>query len=285
MMTVEARAVADRVDRDVRRYSADHFTSLREEWQDIVRHGHLLYNLVYRDLTVRYKRSVIGFLWTMLNPLLLMIIFVVIFSTLFRFAVPHYETYFLSEFLPWTFFAQTTVSSMLSMSWNGSLMKRVRVPKSIFTLATTLSGMVNLLLSYVPLLLIMAILGVPIRPAILFLPISFIIVAIFTFGVSLALSAVAVYFVDVREMYQVGLTALMYMCPIIYPISIVPARFRSIIAMNPLVYLFQILRDPVYYGRMPSPELIGITLALSGVSLLGGWLLFRRLSPGFYPHL
>ena len=284
-MTVEARAVADRVDRDVRRYSADHFTSLREEWQDIVRHGHLLYNLVYRDLTVRYKRSVIGFLWTMLNPLLLMIIFVVIFSTLFRFAVPHYETYFLSEFLPWTFFAQTTVSSMLSMSWNGSLMKRVRVPKSIFTLATTLSGMVNLLLSYVPLLLIMAILGVPIRPAILFLPISFIIVAIFTFGVSLALSAVAVYFVDVREMYQVGLTALMYMCPIIYPISIVPARFRSIIAMNPLVYLFQILRDPVYYGRMPSPELIGITLALSGISLLGGWLLFRRLSPGFYPHL
>ena len=284
-MTVEARAVADRVDRDVRRYSADHFTSLREEWQDIVRHGHLLYNLVYRDLTVRYKRSVIGFLWTMLNPLLLMIIFVVIFSTLFRFAVPHYETYFLSEFLPWTFFAQTTVSSMLSMSWNGSLMKRVRVPKSIFTLATTLSGMVNLLLSYVPLLLIMAILGVPIRPAILFLPISFVIVAIFTFGVSLALSAVAVYFVDVREMYQVGLTALMYMCPIIYPISIVPARFRSIIAMNPLVYLFQILRDPVYYGRMPSPELIGITLALSGISLLGGWLLFRRLSPGFYPHL
>jgi ABC-2 type transport system permease protein len=269
----------------VRRYSADHFTSLREEWQDIVRHGHLLYNLVYRDLTVRYKRSVIGFLWTMLNPLLLMIIFVVIFSTLFRFAVPHYETYFLSEFLPWTFFAQTTVSSMLSMSWNGSLMKRVRVPKSIFTLATTLSGMVNLLLSYVPLLLIMAILGVPIRPAILFLPISFVIVAIFTFGVSLALSAVAVYFVDVREMYQVGLTALMYMCPIIYPISIVPARFRSIIAMNPLVYLFQILRDPVYYGRMPSPELIGITLALSGISLLGGWLLFRRLSPGFYPHL
>jgi ABC-2 type transport system permease protein len=285
MMTVEARAVTDRVDRDVRRYSADHFTSLREEWQDIVRHGHLLYNLVYRDLTVRYKRSVIGFLWTMLNPLLLMIIFVVIFSTLFRFAVPHYETYFLSEFLPWTFFAQTTVSSMLSMSWNGSLMKRVRVPKSIFTLATTLSGMVNLLLSYVPLLLIMAILGVPIRPAILFLPISFVIVAIFTFGVSLALSAVAVYFVDVREMYQVGLTALMYMCPIIYPISIVPARFRSIIAMNPLVYLFQILRDPVYYGRMPSPELIGITLALSGISLLGGWLLFRRLSPGFYPHL
>ena len=284
-MTVEARAVTDRVDRDVRRYSADHFTSLREEWQDIVRHGHLLYNLVYRDLTVRYKRSVIGFLWTMLNPLLLMIIFVVIFSTLFRFAVPHYETYFLSEFLPWTFFAQTTVSSMLSMSWNGSLMKRVRVPKSIFTLATTLSGMVNLLLSYVPLLLIMAILGVPIRPAILFLPISFVIVAIFTFGVSLALSAVAVYFVDVREMYQVGLTALMYMCPIIYPISIVPARFRSIIAMNPLVYLFQILRDPVYYGRMPSPELIGITLALSGISLLGGWLLFRRLSPGFYPHL
>src|SRR6202165_4148863 len=98
-MTTETLDVA------VQRYAADHFTTLREESQDIVRHTHLLYNLVYRDLTVRYKRSVIGFLWTMLNPLLLMIIFVIVFSALFRFAVPHYETYFLSEFLPWNFFA------------------------------------------------------------------------------------------------------------------------------------------------------------------------------------
>ncbi|MGZ7041372.1 MAG: ABC transporter permease [Thermoanaerobaculia bacterium] len=269
----------------VHRYSADHYTGLREEWRDIVQHGHLLYNLVYRDLTVRYKRSVIGFFWTMLNPLLLMTIFVVIFSTLFRFALPHYETYFLSEYLPWTFFSQTTVTAMQSMSWNGALMKRVRVPKSIFALASTISGLVNLLLSYIPLLLIMAIRGVPIRTAILFLPVSFAILAIFTFGVSLALSAISVYFVDVREMYAVLLTGVMYMCPIIYPISIVPARFRQIIVMNPLMYVLQIVRDPIYNGRLPEARDLNVALFAAVLAFLIGWAVFRRLARGFYPHL
>jgi ABC-type polysaccharide/polyol phosphate export permease len=269
----------------VRRYAANHYTSLREEWRDISQHGHLLYNLVYRDLTIRYKRSVLGFLWTMLNPMLLMIIFVVVFSALFRFALPHYETYFLSEYLPWMFFGQTTLLSMQSMAWNGALMKRVRVPKSIFTLASTLSGLVNLFLSYVPLVLIMVVLGVPVRPAILFLPVSFLILAVFTFGVSLALSAISVYFVDVREMYQVLLTALMYMSPIIYPISIVPERFRKVIQMNPLLYLLQIVRDPVYNGRVPSATMLAFTAALAAGMLIVGWSVFRRLSRGFYPHL
>ncbi len=273
------------VELPVHRYSADHYTSLREECQDVLQHGHLLYNLVYRDLTVRYKRSVIGFFWTMLNPLLLMTIFVIIFSTLFRFALPHYETYFLSEYLPWTFFAQTTVTSMQSMSWNGALMKRVRVPKSIFTLASTLSGLVNLFLSYIPLLLIMAVRGMPIRRAILFLPVSIAILAVFTFGVSLALSAVSVYFVDVREMYTVMLTALMYLCPIVYPISIVPERFRQIIAINPLVYVLQIVRDPVYNGQVPSVNLLGIGMVAAVLAFLIGWAVFRRLARGFYPHL
>jgi len=273
------------VELPVHRYSADHYTSLREEFHDVLQHGHLLYNLVYRDLTVRYKRSVIGFFWTMLNPLLLMTIFVIIFSTLFRFALPHYETYFLSEYLPWTFFAQTTVTSMQSMSWNGALMKRVRVPKSIFTLASTLSGLVNLFLSYIPLLLIMAVRGMPIRRAILFLPVSIAILAVFTFGVSLALSAVSVYFVDVREMYTVMLTALMYLCPIVYPISIVPERFRQIIAINPLVYVLQIVRDPVYNGQVPSVNLLGIGMVAAVLAFLIGWAVFRRLARGFYPHL
>jgi ABC-2 type transport system permease protein len=268
-----------------RRYSSDHLTTFIEEWRDVVQHGHLLYNLVYRDLTVRYKRSVIGFFWTMLNPLLTMLIFVVIFSTLFRFQLPRYETYFLSEFLPWTFFAQTTINSMQSMNWNGALMKRVRVPKSIFALASTISGVVNLILSYVPLILIMLVLRKPIRPAFAFLPVSFVVLAVFTLGVSMVFSAISVYFVDVREMYSVLLTAVMYMCPIVYPASIVPERYRRFMSLNPLVYLLQIVRDPVYSGQLPSMHDLGIAAAAAVATLLVGWTVFRRLSPGFYPHL
>ena len=269
----------------VRRFSANHYTSLAEEWRDIVQHGHLLYNLVYRDLTVRYKRSVIGFFWTMLNPLLMMIIFVIIFAALFRFQIPHYETYFLSAFLPWTFFAQTTVQSMQSVNWNGALMKRVRVPKSIFTLATMISGLVNLMLSYVPLLLIMVVAGVPVRPAILFLPVSVAILAVFTYGVALMLTATSIYFVDVREMWGVLVTAIMYMNPIMYPISIVPQRYRSFVDKNPMMYMLQTIRDPVYNGQLPSMHDLTIAIISAVVAFFLGWAVFRRLSRGFYPHL
>ena len=116
--------------------------STRREILDLLDHAHLLRNLVQRDLTVRYKRSVIGFFWTMLHPLFLMIILTIVFSQIFRFeGISHYEVYFLSEYLVFGFFAQTTVQSMSSLGWNGSLMKRVRVPKSIFAISTTISGL------------------------------------------------------------------------------------------------------------------------------------------------
>lgn len=269
----------------VRRYSAGTTTTLAEEWRDITRSTHLLRNLVHRDLTVRYKRSVVGFFWTMLHPLLLVVILTMVFSTVFRFAVPRYEVYVLAALLPWTFFAQTTVGSMASLAWNGALMKRVRVPKSIFVLSSVLAGLVNLALSYLPLLLIMIVRGAPITPAIAFLPVSLLILAVFTYGVSLMLSALAVYFIDVREMFAVALTALMYFTPVIYPMEVIPAQFRRFFELNPLLYFMRIVRAPVYEGTLPGLEALAIAGALAAAALLIGWTVFRRLSRGFYPYL
>jgi ABC-type polysaccharide/polyol phosphate export permease len=266
-------------------HSAGQRTTLAEEWQDIARSGHLLYSLVRRDLTVRYKRSFIGWFWTMLHPLLLTIILTVVFSEVFRFAIPNYEVYVLSALLPWTFISQTTVTAMAAIAWNGPLMKRVRVPKSIFPLSVLIAGLVNLALAYVPLLAVMLLRGVPIRPAIAFLPVSVLIVGVFTFGLSLALSAVAVYFHDLREMYSVALTALLYLTPIIYPISIIPERFLPLVVLNPFTYMIDILRMPVYDGTIPPGQTMAIASALAVVSLLAGWSVFRRLSRGFYPYL
>lgn len=268
-----------------RRFRADQTAGFREEVRDLLRHGHLLQSLVMRDLTVRYKRSVIGFLWTMLHPLLLTLIFVLIFSTFFRFAIEHYAVYFLSAFLGWNFFSQSTSSAMSSIAWNGMLMKQVRAPRSIFPLSTTLSGLVNLLLSMIPLLIIMRIQGIPVRPSILFLPVSFLMLAMFAFGVSLALYSLAVFFVDVREMYVVMLTALLYLTPIIYPIEIVPDKFLWIVKINPLRYLLETLRAPIYYGIIPPVRTLGISAGVAVFALVVGWLTFRRLSPRFYAHL
>lgn len=269
----------------IRRFRADQTAGFGEELRDLARHGHLLQSLVMRDLTVRYKRSVIGFLWTMLHPLLLTLIFVLIFSAFFRFAIEHYAVYFLSAFLGWNFFSQSTSSAMSSIAWNGMLMKQVRAPRSIFPLSTTISGLVNLLLSMIPLLIIMRIQGIPIRPSILFLPVSFLLLAMFSLGVSLALYSLAVFFVDVREMYIVLLSALMYLTPIIYPLEIVPEKFLWIVKINPLRYLLETLRAPIYYGIIPPIRTLGISAGVAVLALIVGWLAFRRLSPRFYAHL
>ena len=259
--------------------------SLAEEARDVADHKHLLKCLVMRDLTVRYKRSILGFLWTMLNPLLMMVILTIVFSTIFRFAIEHYETYFLSAYLPWIYFSQTTVGAMLAMAWNGPLMKRVRIPKSIFAIAAVISGMSNLLLSLLPLAIIMLVVGAPLRPALLFLPVSLLLLALFTLGVSLGLSIVSVYFADVKEMYQVGVMALMYLTPIFYPLDIIPGEFVWIIRLNPLRYLLEIVRDPIYHGRIPAASDIAISALWAAAAMIGGWLAFRRLAPDVYPHL
>jgi ABC-type polysaccharide/polyol phosphate export permease len=270
---------------DSRRYVAGQTTRFLDECREILASAHLLSSLVHRDLTVRYKRSVLGFFWTMLHPLMLTIILTIVFSNIFRFTIPHYETYVLAALLPWNFFAQTTVGAMAGIAWNGPLMKRVRVPKSIFTLSTVLSGLVNLALSYVPLLAIMLVRGVPIRPAILFLPVAVLIFAIFTWGVALAFSSIAIYFTDVREMYAVALMALMYLTPVIYPRDIIPAKYALLLDLNPLTYFIDIVRTTVHAGVLPPTRSIVVAVVAALVSAIAGWTIFRRLSRGFYPHL
>jgi ABC-2 type transport system permease protein len=266
--------------------SADTTFSSRQEIRDLVDNANLLLNLVRRDLTVRYKRSVIGFFWTMLHPLILMVIMTIVFSQLFRFeGISHYEVYFLSEYLVFGFFAQTTVQSMTSLSWNGMLLKRIRVPKSIFAISTTLSGLANLCLAYIPLFVIMIVRGAPIRPAVLFLPVAFVIIAVFTLGVSLLLSALAVYFEDVSQMYQAATMALMYLTPIIYPIEIIPYKALWLIRINPLTQLFKLARDPIYHGVLPDLHIIAGSLVTACGALIIGWFSFHRLSRGFYEHL
>jgi ABC-2 type transport system permease protein len=174
---------------------------------------------------------------------------------------------------------------MTSLSWNGSLMKRIRVPKSIFALSTTISGLVNLCLAYVPLFLIMLVRGAPIRPTVLFLPVAFVIIAVFALGVSLLLSALAVYFDDVSQMYQVGTVALLYLTPVIYPIDIVPYKFLWMIRLNPLTQLFKLARDPVYHGALPQLHIVIGSIATAAITLVIGWLVFNRLSRGFYEQL
>ncbi len=258
---------------------------LGEELRELSKRRELLLNLVRRDLTVRYKRSVLGFLWTFLNPLVFMLILTVVFGTLFAGAAGRVPAYILPGYLVLQFFLQTTTTAMTSMAWNGQILRRVYVPPSLFPLSVVLSGFVNLLLSYLPLALVMAITGAHFSWALLLVPPASLLLFVFVLGCSWALAAVAVYFDDLRLMYQAGGYTFMFLTPIFYPLEIVPERFRWLIYANPLYHFCELIRTPVFHGQPAPWHHAAVGAAWAVAALLAGWVIIRRLSPGFFRHL
>jgi len=236
----------------------------------------LVATLVVRELTVRYKRSTIGFVWTMLQPMLTMVVLHVVFSTMFRFQLANYPVYVLAGVLFWNFFSQSIISSMNSLRGNAGLLKKLPVPQAVFPLATVAAGVVNLLLAMIPLFIVLVLTGHPLTPSLLFLPVSIAIATLFTLGAGLLLSPLAVFFYDVVEVVGVLMMLAMYATPIFYPMSIVPDRFRWFVRYNPVRSILEVFRDPIFYSKVPPlPHLIVATSVAIIVFLLGVWS-FRR---------
>ncbi len=234
----------------------------------------LVGQLVARDVKVRYKRSVLGVAWTMLNPLLMMVVLTLVFSHLFRWDLPNYPVYLLSGTLLWNFFAQTTTLGMQQLVWGGALLHRIYVPRTVFAVSALGTGLVNLALALIPLSLIMLVTGAPFRPALVFVPIAVVQAALFTLGVSLLLSSVAVAFPDIIEMYQVILTAWYFLTPVFYPAKIFPAQYALWLKINPMHHLVAAFRGPIYEGALPSVESMAASTALALAVLAVGWLAF-----------
>jgi ABC-type polysaccharide/polyol phosphate export permease len=253
-----------------------------DELREVFNYRYLILQLVRRDVLTRYKRSVLGIAWTMLNPLGMMLVLTVAFSQIFRFNVEAYPAYVLSGLLAWTFFAQTTTAAMVNLVWGGGLLNRIYIPRASFAIAAIGTGLLNITLALVPLLLVLVISGVPLRPALLFLPVPMLLLACFALGVGLLISTIAVYFPDVAEMYQIVLTAWMYLTPVIYPEEILPEVIRFWIThLNPMYYLVTLYRLPVYFGRLPTWSELLPPVLISLVVLAAGWWLFAQKSDEF----
>lgn len=242
----------------------------------LFRYRDLVGYLVARDLKVRYRRSLIGVAWTMLQPLLTMAVLHAVFSTAFRLPVDNYPVYALSGILFWNFFQQSIVASMNSLRGNAVILQKLPVPSAVFPIATVVSGVVNLLLALVPLGLILAVTGHPLRPALCFLPVSILLAALFTLGAGLLLSPLAVLFHDVVELISVVLTLVMYLTPIFYPMSIVPENMRFAVRFNPVRSILEVFRDPIFFGKIPPLAHIGVAAAVALVALIVGATVFRR---------
>ncbi len=262
--------------------SARRATPALEELREAFNYRHLILQLVRRDVLTRYKRSVLGVAWTLLNPLGMMLVLTLAFSRLFRFDTVHgYAAFVLSGLLAWNFFSQSTTAAMVNLVWGGGLLNRIYLPRSSFALAAIGTALVNIVLAIAPLIVVMAITKVPFTPAFLLLPIPLLLLACFSLGIGLLISTIAVYFPDVAEMYQIVLSAWFYLTPIIYPVETLPQSYRWIATINPMYHLVNLYRLSVYFGRLPTWTELLPTLVFSLLMLLLGWWVFSKKSDEF----
>jgi ABC-2 type transport system permease protein len=236
----------------------------------------LVLELASRNIKTRYKRSMLGVAWTMLNPLLIMLIMTMVFANVLRANVDNYAVFLLSALLLWNFFSQTATSVATEIVWGGALLSRIYIPPSAFAVSALGAGLVNATLSLVPLLLVMAVTGVPITASVLFAPIGILAASMFALGVGLAIARLAMNFRDVIDMFQISTVAWMYVTPVIYPAQIIPEEFAWIIAYNPMTLIIEIFRTCFLAGTMPAAEQVVVSLAVGAVSLVLGWIYFCR---------
>lgn len=247
------------------------------ELREIKNYRYLLGQLIRRDILTRYKRSFLGVAWTMLNPLGTMLILSIVFSRLFN-AVQPYPVYILSGLIVWNFFSQATNAAISGLVWGGGLLTRIYIPPTIFGVSAIGTALVNLLLSIVPLVLVMLLSGAAIPWTMVFLPVSILLLVGFALGFGLIISSLAVFFPDISEMYQIVLTAWMYLTPIIYPETIIPENWLGLYSLNPMYWMVKMFRLPIFDGRIPIWAEIWPALAWSTVTLVIGWVFFTSKS-------
>lgn len=250
----------------------------------------LIRNLVVRDLKVRYKNSVLGVLWSLLNPLMMMLVFTVVFTIMTRASsnVPYFPVFVLCALLPWNFFSTSVIGATSSILSNANLVNKVYFPREILPLATVLAELVNYCLALVVLFGMILAFGIALTPWALLLPVVILIQIAFTLGIGFMLATLNVFYRDTQQIMGVVMLAWFFMTPIFYPVSILPNNYqlwgitidvwRWAHILNPMTSLIATYRVILYNGAPPAYDFLLRTAVTALVFLLLGIFIFRRYS-------
>jgi len=250
--------------------SITHWDLVLKQFETFSRFRHLLLLMVKRDFVTRYRRSVLGVLWSILNPLLTMAIITMVFAMLFRdMGIENFPVYFLGGQLVFSFFSESTVQAMASVTSGASIIKKIYLPKYIFPMSKVFSSLVNMGFSLIAFLFVFFITGVPFKWTMLLIPIPIIYLLIFCLGVGMLLSAMSVFFRDLSYIWGVGIMLLQFLTPIFYPVSILPTRVFYLIHLNPLFHYVEYFRDLTLNGTIPNlwSNIICIGFAMAALGL------------------
>ena len=253
--------------------------------RNFVKFQPLLSELVARDIKIKYRRSVLGVLWTLLNPLCMMIILSIVFSSIFKFDVENFPLYVLSGQVIFNFFNDSTTSSMSAIISSASLIKKVYVPKYLFVLSRVMSSFINLMASFTALLLVMVATRAELHWTVFLSVIPLAMVVLFSFGVGMFLAAITVRFRDVIHLYSVFTTGLLYLTPVIYPMAALPDVVKTNVMINPLTNYLLMFRDVMFNNTLPSVFSVLLGIAEAALALALGLYVFYKNQDEFILNL
>lgn len=258
---------------------------LKEHINVAVKYRFLLSQLVSRDFKTRYKRSVLGVLWSMLNPLMTMCVQYIVFANLFRWDIDNYAVYLLIGTVTFNFFSEATQGALQSVTGGSSLLTKVYIPTYVFPVSKVLSACINWAFSTLALYCIIFIQGIPLNIYHLVLPVAYLTLILFACGLGMILAALMVYFRDIQFLYGVLITLWMYLTPLFYPISIIPESWLAVYSVNPMYQYVQFFRTIILEGALPGMDQFAYCIGYAAVAMLVGIFTFRKLKQNFILYI
>ena len=254
--------------------------------KEMYEYREMIFSLVKKDLRGRYKGSVLGFMWTFINPLLQLLVFTLVFSIIMR---ANYEQYYLFLFValvPWMFFGSSVQDGSTCIMRESNMVKKIYFPREVMPISYVTSNFVNMLLCFIVIFAVVIVSGVGINlRAICYLPIIMIVEYIMCLGGAMLTSALTVYFRDLEYILGIITMAWMYFTPVVYSLDMVPEKLRPFMNLNPMTPVITGYRDVLYGGQVPRIETLASGLILGIVVLIVGCVVFQKLQKGFAEEL
>jgi lipopolysaccharide transport system permease protein len=247
----------------------------------IIEYSELIKNLVASELKTKYRGSVLGFAWSMLNPLALMLVLYFVFYNVFRFRQENFALYVLIGVISWRFLAIGTTVAMGSIVGKSSLVTKIYLPREALVLGVTLANFIGSILEFLVLIPLVFLLGVGLSYTIILFPLVHLLYLLLVYGLSLLLASLYVFFRDVNQIWEVVLNVGFFASPIVYPLSIIPAKYMGPYMLNPMTRLIEMYRDIILFGRAPTAVDFIIVSATAIAVLVIGQFAFSRLSRRF----
>lgn len=254
-------------------------------FKKIYNYRELLKSNVKKEIRGRYKNSVLGILWSFLNPLLQLLVYAVIFGALLGGGDSTYHIYICVALIPWTYFTTTITQAAFTIIGNGDIIKKVYFPREILPISVVTSGAVNFMISTIIILAFVIFSGIGISKYILLYPFILLVQYILLLGISFIVSAVTVYFRDLEHIIGIILMAAFYGTPIIYKLEQLPANLQILMKLNPMTHLINAYRAIFYYHQLPNMKMLGILLIASIGLTVVGYYIFKKLQKGFAEQL